>query len=240
MKFSHPKLIIHSDMNGLSSAAVDIATTIAKKSIAKRGQFNLVLAGGGTPLSLYRLLSNDEVFPNTLWEHTHLFWGDERNVPPDHDDSNYNAAYSVLIELVRVLGEYRDNLVLIGGWVPQILFQNKSELHIGSIDIDLALNHKLINDEGYKGIHDLLVNSGYQQGKQPFIFKRKVSIEGIEVSVQVDLLSGEYEGTGKSHRHQRIQKIHARKVRGCDLAFNDPVRLKTSAVPQDIMSFAKH
>jgi hypothetical protein len=63
----------------------------------------------------------------------------------DYHQIAVNAAYSVLIEIVRVLGEYRDNLVLIGGWVPQILFQNKSELHIGSIDIDLALNHKLIN-----------------------------------------------------------------------------------------------
>ena len=37
--------------------------------------------------------------------------------------------------------------------------------------------------------------------------------------MQVDLLAGEYEGTGKSHRHQRIQGGLARKARGCDLAF---------------------
>ena len=35
----------------------------------------------------------------------------------------------------------------------------------------------------------------------------------------MDLLAGEYEGTGRAHRHQRIQGIFARKVRGCDLAF---------------------
>jgi len=143
----------------------------------------------------------------------------------DYNQIAVNAAYSVLIEIIRILGQYRDNIVLIGGWVPQFLFQNKSELHTGSIDIDLALDHKLITDEGYKGIHDLLMNSGYHQGKQPFIFHRKVSIEGTEVSVQVDLLSGEYEGTGKGHRHQRVQEVRARKVRGCDLAFNDPIEL---------------
>jgi hypothetical protein len=143
----------------------------------------------------------------------------------DYNQIAVNAAYSVLIELIKVLGEYRDNIVLIGGWVPQILFQNKSELHTGSIDIDLALDHKQITDEGYKGIHDLLGDSGYHQGKQPFIFHRTVSIEGTEVSVQVDLLSGEYEGTGKGHRHQRVQEIRARKVRGCDLAFNDPIEV---------------
>jgi len=143
----------------------------------------------------------------------------------DYNQIAVNAAYSVLLEIVRVLGEYRDNIVLIGGWVPQILFQNRGELHTGSIDIDLALDHRQITDEGYKGIQDLLIGKAYRQGKQPFIFHRTVKIEGTEVSVQVDLLSGEYEGTGKSHRHQRIQDIRTRKVRGCDLAFNNPIEL---------------
>ena len=143
----------------------------------------------------------------------------------DYNQIAVKAAYSVLIEVARVLGEYRDNIVLIGGWVPQLLFQNESEMHTGSIDIDLALDHREITDDGYMGIHDLLLDRGYRQGKQPFIFHRTVEIEGMEVSVQVDLLSGEYEGTGKSHRHQRIQETRARKVRGCDLAFNNPIKL---------------
>jgi predicted nucleotidyltransferase len=143
----------------------------------------------------------------------------------DYNQIAVNAAYSVLIEIVRILGEYRDKIVLIGGWVPQILFQNKDDLHTGSIDIDLALDHRRITDEGYKGIRDLLMDRGYRQGKQPFIFHRAVKVEGTEVSVQVDLLSGEYEGTGKNHRHQRIQEIRTRKVRGCDLAFNNPIEL---------------
>ena len=143
----------------------------------------------------------------------------------DYNQIAVNAAYSVLIEIVRVFGDYRNNIVLIGGWVPQILFQNKDEPHTGSIDIDLAFDHRQITDEGYKGIHDLLMDRGYRQGKQPFIFHRTVKIEGVEVSVQVDLLSGEYEGTGKSHRHQKIQEIRTRKVRGCDLAFNNPIEL---------------
>jgi hypothetical protein len=143
----------------------------------------------------------------------------------DYNELAVKAAYSVLIEIVRILGKYRDNIVLIGGWVPQFLFQNKSESHTGSIDVDLALDHKRITDEVYKGIHDLLLERGYKQGKQPFIFHRTVYIDGTDVNVQVDLLSGEYEGTGRSHRHQRVQEIRARKVRGCDLAFDDPVEV---------------
>ncbi|MEJ2164936.1 MAG: hypothetical protein P8X90_05370 [Desulfobacterales bacterium] len=83
------------------------------------------------------------------------------------------AAYSVLIEIVRILGEYRDNIVLIGGWAPQLLFQNEDDRHIGSIDVDLALDHRRITNEVYKGIHDLLLERKYNQGKQPFIFHRQ-------------------------------------------------------------------
>jgi hypothetical protein len=71
----------------------------------------------------------------------------------DYNQIAVNAAYSVLIELIRVLGEYRENIVLIGGWVPQFLFQNESEMHTGSIDIDLALDHRQITDDCYKEGH---------------------------------------------------------------------------------------
>jgi len=116
-------------------------------------------------------------------------------------------------------------MVLIVGWVPQFLFQDKNEWHSGSIDVDLALDHKNITDEMYQGIKELLLERGYKEGKQPFIIQRQVNIDGNDVTVQIDLLSGEYEGTGKSHRHQRIQELHVRKVRGCDLAFENPIEV---------------
>ncbi len=144
----------------------------------------------------------------------------------DYNEISVRAARSVLLEIVRVLGEYRDRIVLIGGWVPQMLFQNSTEQHTGSMDVDLAMDHEKLTEEGYKSIHELLTSCGYKQGKQPFIFHRAMRVSNVKVNVQVDFLSGEYGGTGKGHRHQRIQKIHARKVRGCDLVFNNPVELE--------------
>jgi len=143
----------------------------------------------------------------------------------DYNQIAVTAAYSVLLEISRILGQYRHNMVLIGGWVPQFLFQDKNEWHSGSIDVDLALDHKHITDETYQGIKELLLERGYKEGKQPFIFHRTVNIGGTDVTVQIDLLSGEYEGTGKSHRHQRVQELHARKVGGCDLAFENPIEV---------------
>lgn len=141
----------------------------------------------------------------------------------DYSKELVRAARSVLLELMHLLGEYWENIVLVGGWVPDILLNCKEDPHIGSSDVDLALNHRKLRDEGYKSIQALLLGRGYIQGKQPFMFNRTVMIEGNEITVQVDLLSGEYQGTGKSHRHQKIQGGLARKTRGCDLVFDNPI-----------------
>ncbi len=139
----------------------------------------------------------------------------------DYTAEAVEAAKSVLIELMHLLGEYRDDIVLIGGWVPELLLPQEPRRHIGSMDIDLALNHMKIGD-GYKRIEELLHGRGYYQeeGRQPYVFFRNVPVGEQAVTVQVDLLSGEYEGTGKKRRHQVVQDLKARKVRGCDIAFD--------------------
>ena len=138
----------------------------------------------------------------------------------DYNEIAVKAARSVLLELAHLLGEYREDMVLVGGWVPEFIFPNKVKPHCGSIDVDLALDHRKLQEQGYKSIQKLLLSRGYEQGKQPYIFHRRVFVEDQEIIVQVDLLAGEYEGTGKSHRTQRMQDVLARKARGCDLAFD--------------------
>ena len=44
--------------------------------------------------------------------------------------------------------------------------------------------------------------------------------------MKIDLLAGEYGGTRRRHRHQKIQDVQARKARGCDLVFANPVKVK--------------
>ena len=83
----------------------------------------------------------------------------------DYTAEAVEAAKSVLIELTHLLGEYRDNIVLIGGWVPELLIPQEPRPHVGSMDIDLALNHLKIREEGYKLIEELLTSRGYYQEK---------------------------------------------------------------------------
>ena len=139
----------------------------------------------------------------------------------DYSGDLVEAAHSVLLELVRLLGEYRDDLVVVGGWVPQLILPAQPLKHVGSIDVDLAFNHRNLQDAGYATIQKLLLRRGYEQDhRQPFIFHRTVSVGGNPIKVHVDFLAGEYAGTGKAHRTQRVQEGRARKARGCDLAFD--------------------
>jgi hypothetical protein len=116
-------------------------------------------------------------------------------------------------------------MVIVGGWVPDLILPIEGVEHIGSIDVDVALNHRKLTEVGYKSIAELLLSRGYRQGKQPFIFHRDVIVRDLTVTVQVDFLAGEYEGTGKKHRTQKVQDIRPRKARGLDLAFEMPVKV---------------
>lgn len=139
------------------------------------------------------------------------------------------AAKSVLVELVHILGEYRDDMVIVGGWVPPLLMPNSSG-HVGSTDVDIALNHLAENDETYSRISESLRARDYEQDEnQPFIWYRTVEIDGESVVVEVDFLAGEYGGRSKKHRTQRVQDLKPRKARGADLLFDESVEREVTA-----------
>jgi hypothetical protein len=146
-------------------------------------------------------------------------------VRTDYSQELVEAAHSVLLELTRLLGEYRDEIVLVGGWVPALLMTEGGATHIGSVDVDLALDHRTLEEPGYQTIRELLLRRGYVEGKQPFIFHREVRIGGRLIVVEVNFLAGEYEGTGRSHRTQKIQDVKARKARGSELALEMAVEV---------------
>ena len=149
----------------------------------------------------------------------------------DYQEPEVQACFSVLLEIMTLLGEFRENIVIIGGNVPPLLIPSAEERHSGSLDIDLALDHKHISNDTYMTIVSTLKSRGYYQkeGEQPFVFYREIEPEsGNRITVEVDLLTGEYGGTGKGRRHQKVQDAQARKTRGCDLVFDSAMTVNIS------------
>jgi hypothetical protein len=140
----------------------------------------------------------------------------------DYNAEALQAVRNVLIELVQLLGEFRDHIVVVGGSVPGLLLRDAAEPHIGTLDIDLALDFRNIPEASYQTLLKALTSRGYRQGGQPFQFFRDVPLANRDpITVEVDLLAGEYGGTGGSHRTQVVQDTRARKARGCDLVFEN-------------------
>lgn len=138
----------------------------------------------------------------------------------DYSEDQIAAAKSVLLELVRLLAEYRDDIVVVGGWVPELTLRAYPNRYVGTIDVALALNHVRLQEAGYEMIRRLLLVRGDEShDQQPFIFFRTVTVAGRPIRVEVDFLADGYDGTGKGHPTQKIQDARARKARGGDLAF---------------------
>lgn len=86
--------------------AVAVELQKASKQANDAGRrFNLVLAGGGTPRAVYQVLTRPEFRKSIAWDCVHFFWGDERCVSPDHEDSNFRMAKETLLDTLAILEE---------------------------------------------------------------------------------------------------------------------------------------
>ncbi len=84
MKILNDNWLIFDDEMSLSKALAQDVLNIAKKSIFEKDCFSIVLTGGQSALSLYKLLSK----ANSNWDKWHVYIGDERCVPMRHKDRN--------------------------------------------------------------------------------------------------------------------------------------------------------
>lgn len=96
----HSQLVILPDLETLSRVAADHFVAAASAAVATRGAFAVALSGGSTPRRLYTLLASPSWKDQVAWACTHVFWGDERCVPPDHPESNYRLARELLLDHV--------------------------------------------------------------------------------------------------------------------------------------------
>ncbi len=96
------RVSVFDDLEALSRAAAELFLSAASDAIALRGRFSVALSGGATPRRLYTLLASSVYQSRVAWSHVHLFWADERCVPPDHRASNFKLLSETLLGRVFV------------------------------------------------------------------------------------------------------------------------------------------
>ena len=86
------------DVEAVALRGADLFALAAQEAAAARPAFTAALSGGDSPGPLYALLARQQFTQKIPWRRVHLYWGDERCVPPDHADSNYRMTRESLLE----------------------------------------------------------------------------------------------------------------------------------------------
>jgi hypothetical protein len=146
----------------------------------------------------------------------------------DYSDRQVEAAHRVLVDLGQVLASFKDCIVVVGGWAPDLLLPNAEEPHIGSIDVDLALDAVKLGEGLYAELIELLLNTKrYKPGDKPFQLVVEVDLEDGDkpVPVEVDFLAAQ-EVKMKKNKPKLLEGFRVLKADGCGVAFNAPVEMQ--------------
>lgn len=125
------------------------------------------------------------------------------------------ASMAVLIESLQALGAFRDNLVVVGGAVPELLFPGRG--HIGTLDVDLAVAPTALGPNVYETLLQRLLSAGYTHQTAPNRFLRR--FEGLAEPIKLDLIAGQYQ-TGEKSVSIQVNELSISTLRGLDLAFD--------------------
>lgn len=91
------QLIITKNPTDLAKTAADFIAKRIKDVLKKQDRFTIALSGGSTPKALHELLAKSPYREQIPWAQLHVFWGDERYVPIDDEQSNAGMAYDTLL-----------------------------------------------------------------------------------------------------------------------------------------------
>ena len=155
---------------------------------------------------------------------------DEPRHEEDYEPRQVAAARRVIVDVMQVLASYEDCLVLVGGWVPDLVIREADEAHVGSIDVDLALDATKLAGGRYAEMLRLLVGTGrYCQGEKDFQYVTDVDFgDGSPpVRVELDFLAPKEVKTVKN-KPKLIEGFRVLKADGCGAAFHSPLTMKLS------------
>ena len=96
------------------------------------------------------------------------------------------ASRQLLQEVCTLLAPFRDDAVLIGGWVPEIRFPDAFPGHVGSIDVDFAMR---ASKARHNEVVALLAKHGFRPGAEPYQFLKNMDVDGKSFPVKLDLLT---------------------------------------------------
>jgi 6-phosphogluconolactonase len=179
MKILNDNWLIFDDEMSLSKALVQEILNIAKKSIFEKDCFSIVLTGGQSVLSLYKILSKAD----SNWDKWHIYIGDERCVSMGHKDRSD-----------RVINEI---------WLDNSAIPKKN---IHFIKAELGLSEARLEYENTLKKFDVVLLSMGEDGHIASLFPNHVYPEEQTVVVEQDSPKPPKERVSMSY--QQLNKAH--------------------------------
>ncbi len=149
---------------------------------------------------------------------------DEPRHQEEYSPRQTEAARRVLIDLGQVLAAFKDCLVVVGGWVPDLLLNEADEPHIGSIDVDVALDAEKLGDGRYAElVETLLKTRRYHQTDEAFKLYADVDLKDGEAPVRVDVdFLKSSDAKIKRNKPRLTKGFRPLDAEGCSTAFDHP------------------
>jgi hypothetical protein len=146
----------------------------------------------------------------------------------DYGARQVAAAHRVLVDVGQVLASFHDAIMVVGGWVPDLMLPGATPPHVVSIDVDLALDATKLGDGRYAALLKLLIDTGrYFQGDKLFQLRASADLQDGEapVTVEVDFLV-DSNVTLPRNRPTLIDDFRVLSFPACAVAFDDPTDLE--------------
>ncbi len=123
-----------------------------------------------------------------------------------------------------MLASFKECVVVVGGWVPDLLLQNSTEPHVKSIDVDLALDAAKLTDGRCAGLLALLLDTRrYERSEKPFQLFTTVDLKDGQKPIRVDVdFLASVDIKLHSQRPKRIEGFRVQQADGCGAAFRAP------------------
>jgi 6-phosphogluconolactonase len=93
---------VYSNPETLAAAVADIFIGVGQTALCDRGVFRVALSGGNTPRRAYELLAQEPRSTALSWKDVFVYFGDERCVPPEDEQSNYRMASKAFLDHVPI------------------------------------------------------------------------------------------------------------------------------------------
>ena len=142
-----PQIVVLESPDAVADALATRTAEALRRALASEPRASLCLTGGSTPAPAYRQLAEA---PDLDWNRVHVFWGDDRAVGPDDEDSNYRLARETLLDAIDLPEDNVHRVEGERGAEPAArLYESELETFFGDAPVRFDVLHLGMGSDGH-------------------------------------------------------------------------------------------